>query len=202
MRLKISSIIIILLLLFITGCQSLKIDNWSKLTQYLNDNGEIIYNGTDNVSNYVANYTVKMKYKDDNTILVTYIFENNELQNYSIPVYNKVTLTSEIIKNEETSLLKGEANTILSSARMTEKASTEWNIGTYKIGNEVIWDDYDKNGNKVNGSQIINQPGGGFITDPTIHVRRLVIGIVNILSDTKLEISMSDIGFSDYERKE
>ncbi len=186
---------VILIIVFAVGCQGAEGDNWDKLVKYLNDKGAVVYNGVDKSANN-AKYTVTMKAIDEKTIQALYVFEYGD-SNAIQTMYTRIDFTAELVKNESTAKLNGEAKTYILSAKSKEKGSCDWNIETYRPGDSPEWTDYNMSGNKVDGSPI-DQNSEGMIKDTAVSVKRMTEGVDGILKKTGLEISMSDIGFAGY----
>lgn len=159
--------------------------SWYMLATYVGKEGEVKYQSPDD-----AEYIVTMSIDNNNSIYVEYQIP---------PMYGvDVSFNFCLVKGATEVELIGSATTSLLGARMEESGKVMWDISSYKAGDEVGWDEYDIGGVTAQGTPIASD-AQGLITTYDIQSTRMVNGIKQILAESELNITVQDIGFTNYE---
>ena len=164
----------------------LKTIPWCKVVAWLKTEGAQTYQGSED-------WQVELEYdEEDDEITATYYFDADALQGYVIYM-----LFME--KGETDCVVSCGGKIVVGSAKLEDLGATTIDITTLKRDTEITtWDQYEINGNKVDGSALASTTKGMGYLASKASMNRLMEGMVSILSNSGLNVTIADLGFTSY----
>lgn len=159
---------------------------WSLFVDYIQKNKKLEYNAD-------SSYTVTIEADGDN--IIAYYSLNpykNSAGNFSMQYEATFSFGDPVAH------LNASGELTILSAQIKDTCTGEWDINSYKPGDEIEWTTYEFNGVKVDGSKLDDSATGLCATGIAGALERLTGGIENIINTSNMDFSMADLGFINY----
>ncbi|MBQ2730805.1 MAG: tetratricopeptide repeat protein [Clostridia bacterium] len=158
--------------------------SWKKFHSHLKNNGSITINETLNT----APYTITVSSSGENIQVVCDSTQESQTSMVSI-IYTAI-----LAPQSKTATLSAVGKITLLGAEMNDEGKTEWNISTYKIGDEVKWEESSSGGRDLSGNPI-KHPNGIALISSKSSLKELTSGLKAALLKSGTGTTISDLGF-------
>ena len=159
---------------------------WSLFVDYIQKNKKLEYNAD-------SSYTVTIEADGDNIIAY---YSINPYKNSAGNFSEQYEATFSF--GDPVAHLNASGELTILGGQIKDTCTGEWDINSYKPGDEIEWTTYEVNGVKVDGSKLNDSATGMCAIGIAESLERLTGGIENIINTSNMDFTMADLGFINY----